>query len=79
MVFAEFYRTNLAGKLEPATGDRSIVILDGRNSEAAWHSIAARECVRRDFEAYQIRKGRRFTDSTHVSGLIFPSVCGGQP
>ncbi|MDR7134502.1 hypothetical protein J2X06_001686 [Lysobacter niastensis] len=77
MVFAEFYRTNRAGALA-SVGGRFIVILDGRNDKAAWHVIAARECARRDFEAYQLRQGRGFTDSKAVSGLVVPSVCGGR-
>ena len=76
MVFAEFYTRDLAGKLDHAIGDRSIVILDGRCTEATWHSIASHECSARNYEAYVLRKGRGFTDSKAISPRIFPSQCG---
>lgn len=76
MIFAEFYQTNLAGKLALACGDRSIVIIDGRCSEATRHAIASHECTMRGYEAYQLRKGRGFTDSKAASGLVMVAPCG---
>lgn len=75
MIFAEFYRTDLAGRLSLATGDRSILILDGRNAEFIWHTIATAECEARGYEAYQLRKGRGFTDSKAASGLVLVTKC----
>jgi len=79
MIYAEFYKSDLAGNLSPGVGDRSLVILDGRNNDAAWHSIASRECCARGFTAYQLRKGRGFTDSKAASGLIFPTCGSAKP
>lgn len=76
MIFAEFYRRNLAGKLVQACGDRSILILDGRNRDEEWHRIASRECLAREYEAYQLRKGRGFLDSKPASTMVMPSACG---
>ena len=76
MVFAEFYQTNLAGKLALACGDRSIIILDGRCTEQTWHTIASHECQMRGYEGYQLRKGRGFTDSKAASGLVIVTKCG---
>lgn len=76
MIFAEFYAYDLAGKLDHATGDRSLVILDGRSTAPTWHAIASHECSARGYAAYVLRKGRGFTDSKAISARIFPTQCG---
>lgn len=62
---AEFFQIDLAGKLSPACGDRSVIILDGRISEHSMRCIAADECKRRGYVAYRVNRGESFTRCTH--------------
>lgn len=59
MIFVQFYyRSPISGNLIEACGDRSVVALDGRNNIGTHHDIAAQEAIRRNYSAYQIRKGK---------------------
>ena len=56
--FAQFYqRSPVSGALQEACGDRSLIILDGRQSLAMWRAIAAEECERRKYVGYRIMCG----------------------
>jgi len=83
MYFAEFYQMStgyVAGSIPPrfddarkkpipASGDRSVVILDGRQHAGARHQIAAEECRRRGFIGYKLHKGESFTRVTNSTGF----------
>lgn len=72
MYFAQFFRRGvITGDLIEAVGDRSVIILDGRESLGAHHDIAADECSKRGFAAYQIRKGESFTNYTPITDMVY--------
>lgn len=73
MVYAQFYDYNLANKLDEASGDRSVVIIDGRLSPANIGSIAAAECSKRKYAAWRIFRGESFNRSVPVSQLNYVS------
>lgn len=55
--FAEFHTHDLTGRLVPACGDRSVVIIDGRASFDTMRAIAADECRRRGYAAWRVMHG----------------------
>jgi len=69
MVYAQFYARNLAGVLDEAMGDRSVVVLDGRCSKQWMGKVAASECLKRGYEAWRIFKGDSFSRSVPISGM----------
>lgn len=83
MHYVQFYTMStgyIAGTIPPkfgapeliaACGDRSVIVLDGRNSKAAMGDIAARECEKRGYRAWRIFKGDTFTRSAPVSQLWY--------
>ena len=73
MIYAEFYNLTASG-LQPACGDRSVIILDGRNSPSTNGQIAAAECARRGYAAWRIFKGETFNRSSPVSSLQYLST-----
>lgn len=68
MIYAQFYKYDLAGKLSEACGDRSVVILDGRVRSSTLGRIAGVECAKRGYVAWGIFKGDSFTRSHRLSG-----------
>jgi hypothetical protein len=69
MYFATFYQRSA---IDPATlieacGDRAVIILDGRESAASHRAIAAAECAKRGYLAWQLHKGDAFTRSAPTS------------
>lgn len=78
MYFAQFYQRGLiSNDLIEACGDRSVIILDGRESNASKGAIAAAECKKRGYVAWRIFKGESFTRCTPVSN-IWPVVHGAE-
>lgn len=73
MIYAQFYDYNLAGELDEAMGDRSVVVIDARLSSANIGAIAKYECEKRKFAAWRIFKGESFTRSVPVSQLWYVS------
>lgn len=71
MIYAQFYEYNLAGKLDEAIGERSVVVMDARLSSANIGAIAASECEKRKFAAWRIFRGDSFTRSAPVSQLHY--------
>lgn len=68
MIYAQFYHLGVISKTPiEACGDRSVIILDGRNSSATWHEIAARECAKRGYIGWRLFRGETFTRSRAVS------------
>lgn len=74
MLFAQFLHKSAIGpELIEASGDRSVVILDGRYSNASNNDIARQECIKRGYLAYSIYKGESFTRCVRVSGPWYPT------
>lgn len=71
MIYAQFYqRSAIAPEmLIEACGDRAVIILDGRVKAETNRKIAAEECRRRGYVAWQIFRGETFTRSRPVSGI----------
>lgn len=68
MIYAQFYKYDLAGNLSDAMGARSVAILDGRVASSTLGQIAEAECVKRGYVAWSIFKGDSFTRSHRLSG-----------
>lgn len=69
MIFAQFYQKSAIGNnLIEATGDRSVVILDGRLLESANSYIAREECRKRGFLAFRLYCGDSFNRSVRAIG-----------
>tara|TARA_R110000868_G_scaffold711_4_gene5133 strand:+ start:409 stop:675 length:267 start_codon:yes stop_codon:yes gene_type:complete len=71
MIYAQFYANNLAGKVDEAMGDRSVVIMDARLSSSTIGSIAEAECLKRGYLAWRIFRGESFTRSASISQLNY--------
>jgi hypothetical protein len=69
MLYVQFYQPSALDPdtLIEASGDRSVVILDGRCSPAKNGRIAKAECIKRGYSAWCIFKGETFTRSRPVS------------
>lgn len=71
MIFVQFYTKGVyTDSLIEAVGDRSVIILDGRNSRETHHDIAAEECRKRKYLAYQIRTGKLSSGGTPVTKIV---------
>jgi len=72
MVYVQYFHKDLSGQLVEALGDRSIVILDGRNNlETMKQDAVSFNGVRRPvYDAYQIRKGDSFSRSQPITGIV---------
>lgn len=65
--YAIFHQRDLSGAIVEALGDRSVVRLDGRMSDASMRAVAADECKKRGYVAWHIAKGDRLLDVTPVT------------
>lgn len=65
MLFIEFYTPAAVTpkKLIPATGDRSVIVLDARQRATTHHTIAMDEQDKRGFAAYRLMRGRALHDA----------------
>ncbi len=73
MVFVQYYRYGcITGELIQACGDRSIFILDGRNSLTTMinDSIKANKLPDRKYPAFQIFKGDNLLRSYPINNII---------
>lgn len=73
MIYAQFWHKGVSGKLTPACGSDSVLIIDGRLGVARQHK-AARDRLKQDFyarkyTAYTLHAGRSFTDSRCLMSL----------
>lgn len=68
MFYAQFFQASAldSTKLIEATGDRSVVIMDGR-SKARHRVWAKEECLKRGYLAWQLMRGESFTRSSPTS------------
>jgi hypothetical protein len=76
MYFATFYQNPInygQADLSPieATGDRSVIILDGRETIPTMHDFALSECAKRGYVGFSIHKGDTFTRSTMIRKPYF--------
>lgn len=73
MIYAQFFQQSALnkGELIEASGDRSVIILDGRNDVLTHAAIANRTAKERGYQAYQIMRGESFTRSKPAA----PPVC----
>ena len=73
--YAQFYRLSpTTNELIEACGDRSIIRLDGRQSQSAHEHLAEQECRNRGYIAWQLIKGEsllRAKPVTRVSPLYY--------
>lgn len=83
MLFAQFYHLStgyVPGSIPPrfddayklpieACGDRAVIVLDARRSNATNDNIARAECEKRGYIGYQIFRGETFTRCRSVSCL----------
>lgn len=74
MIFAQFYQKAVwpigTNKVIEACGDRSVIILDGRNTTETHHVLSRSECSKRGYIGYRLFKGDTFTRSKPVSQYI---------
>jgi hypothetical protein len=58
MYYAQFFTAQAEHpiKLVEACGDQAVIILDGRRTIKSMHDTARDWCIRRRYDAYQIRK-----------------------
>jgi len=71
MIFAQFYQKAIwpigTEEIIEASGDRSVIILDGRERNQTHHAIAAHECKKRGYAGYKLFRGETFTRSVPIS------------
>lgn len=78
MLYAQFYQMStgyIPGTIPPqfgepllieASGDRSVIVLDGRILESFNLNIARQECKRRGYVGFSLHKGGTFTRSSVI-------------
>lgn len=73
MIFAQFFNRNVMDetKIIEGCGDRAVVIIDARLKPESIGQIAAQECEKRGYVAWQIFKGETFTRSAPVSQIWY--------
>ncbi len=70
MLFVQFFQKSaISDDLIEATGDRSVVILDGRILESVNIAISRSEMVKRGYLAFQLFRGETFTRSKSISEI----------
>ncbi len=62
-----FQKSAISEDLIEGSGDRSVIIVDGRNSWETHFDIAREECKKRGYLAWQVFQGRSFSDSQATS------------
>lgn len=72
--FAQFFTRSAIdqNRIVEACGDRGVIILDGRMSKQSMGEVAARECVKRGYVAWQVHQGD-FRQSKAISQVWYPS------
>ena len=68
MIYADFYRD--ADGLQKAVGDRSVVILDGRERLVGQVAAAAAHGLKYGYKSFYLCRGESFTRSHSISPLI---------
>lgn len=71
MKFVQFFQSGLfSGGLIEATGDRSVIIYDDRESHHKHVEDAKEECEKRGFAAFQFCRGQSFTRNNKISPIL---------
>lgn len=72
MHYIQFYQRSAVDplKLVEAVGDRSVIVVDGRQREAAHHAIAMHEQEARGYQGYRLMKGDTFTRATALTDVF---------
>lgn len=72
MKFIQFFQSSAidSSKTIEASGDRSVIILDGRNSRFTHEQIASEECKKRGYIAWQLWQGEAFTRSNSYGPVV---------
>jgi hypothetical protein len=76
MYFAEFYHRTQSGQFTEACGDRSVLILDGRESATSHHTHAIQWGKKHNFAAYKLCTGESFTRANTRTGLHMVTAGG---
>ena len=72
MIYVQFYQKSaISDDIIEGVGDRSVVILDGRESRFAQTSIARQACQERGYLAWQLFSGESFTRSSPIDVLHY--------
>lgn len=72
MIYAQFYQKSaISEDTIEACGDRSVIILDGRNTNFTHRSIAEGECKKRGYVAWRLFSGETFTRSIPSSDIHY--------
>lgn len=73
MVYVQFYQKSAIDEDEiiEACGDRSVIILDGRNTLFTHHSISEAECKRRGYVAWRVFHGETFSRSSPIGSVRY--------
>jgi len=70
MIFAQFYQKSATGpELVEACGDRSVIILDGREHLQTIIEFSRVECARRGFVAFALFRGDTFSRSRRFTSI----------
>lgn len=70
MYFASFYQASvMTGEPIEACGDRSVIILDGRQHAADHHRIAAQTARERGYIGYSLHKGETLNRVSASTGF----------
>lgn len=72
MIYAQFYQKSaISEDILEASGDRSVIILDGRNTNFTHRSIAEGECKKRGYLAWRLYRGEAFSRSTPTTDIKY--------
>lgn len=72
MLYVQFYQKSaISDDIIQGVGDRSVIILDGRNTPFTHHSISEAECKRRGYVAWQVFHGESFSRSTPIGSIRY--------
>ena len=69
--YAQFYRSSpTTNELIEACGDRSIIRLDGRQSQLTHEYLAEQECRNRGYIAWQLIKGYSLLRAKPITSVV---------
>jgi hypothetical protein len=72
MIYTQFYQKSaISDDFIEALGDRSVIILDGRNTRFTHRSISAGECRKRGYLAWRLYSGESFSRSAPISEIQY--------
>ena len=70
MYYTQFYeKGHVSGDLIEACGDRSVIIIDGRESMETMCAFSKEHAKKRGFKAFRIMRGESFTRSSPFANM----------